>query len=479
MDTYEQFDAIGLASLVRSGAATPIELLEAAIQRIELHNPTVNAVVHRMFDSARADITRGLAMGPLAGVPYLVKDLNMWIAGVPATNGSRGLRHFIPSADSELVKRLRSSGLVLTGKCNTPEFGLNVCTSPILFGPTHNPAAPGRSAGGSSGGSAAAVASAMVPAAHATDSAGSIRIPASNCGLFGLKPSRARVPLGHGAPEGVGGLSTGHALTHSVRDSALLLDIASGPVSGDPYAVSAASQSYLQAVEQTNLDRPLATSSGEALRVALCITGFAGEAVDPACAAAAIHTGKLCEQLGAIVEPIERPVDGAALRDALKVVFSANMDAAVKSLRSMSPDMPIDELVEPITLAASYAGANVSASAYIAALGTLQHIGRQLGALFERYDILLSPTLTNPPLALGELSMLGTDWDGYIERMLDEIAFTPLFNATGAPAASLPLGKSPQDWPIGVQIGAAFGREDLVLKLSRALEIAAPWHQLR
>lgn len=172
MDTYEQFDGIGLASLVRSGAVTPIELLEAAIQRIELHNPTVNAVVHRMFDSARADITKGLAMGPLAGVPYLVKDLNMWIAGVPATNGSRGLRHFIPSADSELVKRLRSSGLVLTGKCSTPEFGLNVCTSPILFGPTHNPTAPGRSAGGSSGGSAAAVASGMVPAAHATDSAG-------------------------------------------------------------------------------------------------------------------------------------------------------------------------------------------------------------------------------------------------------------------------------------------------------------------
>jgi len=242
-DEYDRRDAVGLAALVAVGEVTAAEVVEMGMARIEATERPLNGVVTTCFDDAHRDVGAGPAVGPLAGVPYLVKDLNTWVRGMPATNGSRALADFVPDHDAVLVERLRTAGLVLLGKTNTPEFGLNVCTAPALFGVTPNPFDPTRSAGGSSGGSAVAVATGVVPAAHATDSGGSIRIPASNCGLFGLKPSRSRVPLGNDQPEGLGGLSAGHAVTHSVRDSAVLLDATAGPLPGraDEFGGSAGS----------------------------------------------------------------------------------------------------------------------------------------------------------------------------------------------------------------------------------------------
>ena len=289
---YQRHDATGLATLVAQGEVAADEVVECAIARIETLNPKLNAVIAPLFDEAREALRRGLPEGPLRGVPWLVKDLNTWVHGAPATHGSRAFRDFVPPRDGELVRRHRAAGLVVLGKTNTPEFGLNICTSPALFGPTPNPFDADRSAGGSSGGSACAVASGMLPAAHATDSGGSIRIPASNCGLFGLKPTRARVPLGNDQTEGLAGFSTGHAVTHSVRDSALVLDLTSGPMPGDAYASPHPRTSFLAAIEGPMPD----------LRVALWSEGYAGEPVAAACRNAVREAGRLCETVGCRVE---------------------------------------------------------------------------------------------------------------------------------------------------------------------------------
>lgn len=466
-DEYCQYDAIGLASLINACEVSSYEVAEAAIAAIEILNPQMNAVISPMFDTARESVRVGLPEGPLSGVPYLLKDLNTWVAGVPATNGSRAFRDFVPTYDSVLVSRLRAAGLIILGKTNTPEFGLNICTSPALFGPTPNPFDSQRSAGGSSGGSGCAVASGMVPAAHATDSGGSIRIPASNCGLFGLKPSRARVPLGNDQAEGLAGFSTAHAVSHSVRDSALLLDMTAGPMAGDSYSSPSTSMSFARCIEG-----PLPK-----LRVALCTGGLADEVIHRDCQSVAEHAARLCESVGCDVEAIRPPIDGHALRHAFDVLFTANVYNVVSSIAAAHADEGIESLVEPATFACSEAARNYTAADYAAALLITQQAARSMGAFFEQYDVLLTPTLANPALPLGAIDMQMDNWSVYLEKMLDEIPFTPLFNATGAPAASLPLGKCADGLPVGVQIGAALGGETTLLRLAHALELAAPWHQ--
>ena len=463
---YQRYDATGLAGLIARGEVTAAEVVERAIARIEALNPALNAVITPLFETARAEVRNGLSRGPLHGVPWLVKDLNTWVAGAPATHGSRAYRDFVPPRDGELTKRMRAAGLVILGKTNTPEFGLNVCTSPALFGPTPNPFDARRSAGGSSGGSACAVATGMLPAAHATDSGGSIRIPASNCGLFGLKPSRARVPLGHDQSEGMAGFSTGHAVTHSVRDSSLLLDLTSGAMPGDAYACPPSNTSFLEAIEG-----PMPS-----LGIALWCEGFAEEAVAAACRNAAHEAARLCETLKCKVEEARPPVDGHALRTAFDVLFSANVRNLVAGIEARHPGVALDTLVEPITLACAESAARHSAADYASAVLVTQRAARALGRFFERYDVLLTPTLANPPLPLGAIDMQGDDWALYRERLLDEIPFTPLFNATGAPAASVPLGRDGDGMPIGVHIGAALGKEGTLLRLAREMERAAPWH---
>jgi Asp-tRNA(Asn)/Glu-tRNA(Gln) amidotransferase A subunit family amidase len=466
INELEQYDGMGIARLIQTGEIDAQEAVHASIEQIESLNPELNAVVAKDFETALDAVKAGLPSGPLAGVPYLVKDLNTFVRGMSSTNGSRAMRDFIPKQDSILVSRLRSAGLVILGKTNTPEFGLNMCTSPALFGPTRNPFDANLSAGGSSGGSACAVASGMVPCAHATDSGGSIRIPASNCGLFGLKPSRARVPLGNDQAEGLGGFSTGHAVTHSVRDSALLLDVTAGPAEGAIYSAPSQPISFLD-----QLDQPF---TGQ--RIALWDIGFAGETVHRNCQDAVQLAGTLCENIGCQVEVAFPPVDGHGLRHALNVLFSANVHNLVKNIQSGTPGVDIETLIEPITFACSEAAYRYSAADYAAAIHETHTAARVLGHFFSQYDVLLTPTLANPPLRLNELSMQGHDWHKYLERLLDEIPFTPLFNATGAPAASVPLGRSEDGLPIGVQIGTSFGDEATLLKLARALEIAAPWH---
>lgn len=465
-EEYNRHDAVGLAALVATGEVTAAEVLQESTARIEATERPLNGVVATCFDDAHRNVDALLPTGPLTGVPYLVKDLNTWVRGMPATNGSRALANFVPDRDAVLVERLRTAGLILLGKTNTPEFGLNVCTAPALFGVTPNPFDPTRSAGGSSGGSAVAVATGVVPAAHATDSGGSIRIPASNCGLFGLKPSRSRVPLGNDQPEGLGGLSAGHAVTHSVRDSAVLLDATAGPLPGRVNEFRESAGPFIDALVRDMPD----------LRVALWTDGLAGEAVSKECARVAAEAAILCESVGCLVEEVRPPVEGGALRDALDVVFTTNIRQVVQAVLADQPAAVTEGLLEPITVACFEAGARHDGVAYEAALRHAQRVAHAMEEFFERFDLLLTPTLAEPPMPLGQLDMQTDDWDSYFQHLLDAIPFTPLFNVTGGPAASVPLGWSGDGLPIGVQFGAAVGSEATVLRLARELEQAKPWH---
>ena len=465
-EEYNRHDAVGLAALVATREVTAAEVLQESMARIEAAERPLNGVVTTCFDDAHRNVGALLPTGPLTGVPYLVKDLNTWVRGMPATNGSRALANFVPDRDAVLVERLRTAGLILLGKTNTPEFGLNVCTAPALFGVTPNPFDPTRSAGGSSGGSAVAVATGVVPAAHATDSGGSIRIPASNCGLFGLKPSRSRVPLGNDQPEGLGGLSAGHAVTHSVRDSAVLLDATAGPLPGRVNEFRESAGPFVDALVRDMPD----------LRVALWTDGLAGEAVSKECARVAAEAAILCESVGCLVEEVRPPVEGGALRDALDVVFTTNIRQVVQAVLADQPAAVTEGLLEPITVACFEAGARHDGVAYEAALRHAQRVAHAMEEFFERFDLLLTPTLAEPPMPLGQLDMQTDDWDSYFQHLLDAIPFTPLFNVTGGPAASVPLGWSGDGLPIGVQFGAAVGSEATVLRLARELEQVKPWH---
>ena len=465
-DEYDRHDAVGLAALVAAGEVTAAEVAETAMARIAATEQPLGGVIATCFEDARHEVEVGQLVGPLAGVPYLVKDLNTWVQGMPSTNGSRALANFAPNRDAVLIERLRAAGLVLLGKTNTPEFGLNVCTAPALFGVTPNPFDPTRSAGGSSGGSAVAVATGVVPAAHATDSGGSIRIPASNCGLFGLKPSRSRVPLGNDQPEGLGGLSVGHAVTHTIRDSAVLLDATAGPLPGRVDEFRGSTGSFADALVT---DMPK-------LRVALWTEGLAGEDVSEECVRAASSAAILCESVGCLVEEVRPPVDGRALRDALDVVFTTNIRQLVEAVLADQPAAVAEGLLEPITVAGFEAGARHDSAAYEAALRHARIVAHAMEEFFERFDLLLTPTLAEPPMALGVLDMQTDDWDSYFQHLLDAIPFTPLFNVTGGPAASVPLGWSGGGLPIGVHFGAAVGAEATVLRLARELEQAKPWH---
>src|SRR5215813_13280133 len=312
---FDTYDGLGLAELIRRRDATPAEVLEAAIARIEARNPALNAIVTRLYDAARAAVKAGLPNGPFAGVPYALKDLGALYTGAVTSYGSRLFADNRADHDSELTLRLKRAGLVILGKTNTPEMGLAPSTEPRRFGPTRNPWNLDYSAGGSSGGAAAAVAAGILPMAHATDGGGSIRIPASACGLFGLKPTRARNPMGPDAGEGWGGASIGHAVTRSVRDSAALLDATSGPDVGDPYWAPPPAGPFLAEVGR---------DPGR-LRIALTLTPWISGPVDPECAEAALAAARLCASLGHTVEEARPTIDEAAWRHATRVIVAANI----------------------------------------------------------------------------------------------------------------------------------------------------------
>ncbi len=466
---YEDFDALGLAALIARREVTAEEVLEAAIARTEARNPRINAVVHTMYDEARRTIAAGLPTAPLSGAPFMLKDLYALYTGAPISNGSRLFGGFVADHDLTLVARMRAAGLVVMGKTNTPEFGLNAATEPVVHGATRNPWNTARSAGGSSGGAAAAVAAGILPMAHATDGGGSIRIPAANCGLFGLKPTRGRNPSGPDIGEGWSGLASGHVVSRSVRDSAALLDAVAGPAPGDPYWAPP-------------LARPLAEEVGAdpgRLRIGLLTSAPSGVPVDPECVAATESAARLCEELGHDVEEASPEISIEAVLKALRTIVASNVRMVMDlRLRALGREQREGD-VEAITALWAEEGLRASGADYARAVLAIHVTGRRFGQFFEDYDLLLSPTLAQPPLPLGAIDMMWDDMDRYYEALGNHIQFTPQFNAAGCPAATLPLHWTADRLPVGVQLGARFGDEATLIRISSQIEAARPWWDRR
>ncbi|HTT09479.1 MAG TPA: amidase [Burkholderiaceae bacterium] len=466
---YDRCDGIGLAALVRKRDVSAEEMLETAIARVEARNPALNAVVNRLYDEARAALRAGLPAGRFHGVPYLLKDLGAHYAGAVTSYGSKLFAANRVDHDSEFTARLKRAGLVIFGKTNTPEMGVCTSTEPRLFGATRNPWNPGYSAGGSSGGAAAAVAGGMLPMAHATDGGGSIRIPASCCGLVGLKPTRARNPAGPDAGEGWSGASIGHAVTRTVRDSAALLDATAGPDLGDPYWAPPPSGAFLSEVGR---------APGR-LRVALTTTSFNRAPVNPECAGAARAAAKLCETLGHHVDEAHPEVDVDALGHAFRIIVGANVCMRLER-RAAALGRPLASTdVEKVTWAHAMAGRTHTAADYARSVDVFHATGRKLAGFLARYDVLLTPTMCQPPYPIGVLDMANEDDAAFLAAILASVGFTSLFNATGNPAISLPLGWSQAGLPIGVQFAARFGDEATLLRLASQLETAQPWADRR
>ncbi|OLD32526.1 MAG: hypothetical protein AUI49_02880 [Candidatus Rokubacteria bacterium 13_1_40CM_2_68_13] len=466
---FEQHDGLGLAELIRTKELTPDEVLAATLDRIAVRNPVVNAVVTRMDDHARAAIRAGLPDGPFRGVPYLLKDLGALYTGTITSFGSRLYAGYTADHDSEIVARMKRAGLVIVGKSNTPEMGIAPSTEPRLFGPTRNPWKLDHSAGGSSGGAAAAVAAGMLPMAHATDGGGSIRIPASACGLFGLKPTRARNPAGPDAGEGWSGASIAHAVTWSVRDSAALLDATAGPDVGDPYWAPPPERPFLQEVGR---------EPGR-LRVALNVTPWMPGPVDPECAQAARDAARLCESLGHHVEEARPQIDEAAWGLARRIIIVASLTFALETRAAALGRTLSQDDVERITWERLQEALLFSAADYARAIHTVHRTGRAVARFLEGYDVLLTPTMARPPQPLGVLSLSNPDSEAFNAAGTAAVGFTALFNSSGHPAMSVPLAMSQSGLPLGVQFAARFGDEATLFRLAAQLEAAQPWRDRR
>jgi amidase len=482
---FEQFDAVGLAALIRSGEVSPREVIDASIDRIELLNPGLNAVVSKIYDRALAELGNGLPDGPLAGVPFLLKNLSSELEGVPSTEGSRSLRWNVPGFTSTLVERFRHAGLVVLGKTNAPEFGLAPVTEPELHGTTRNPWDPEVTAGGSSGGSAAAVAAGMVPAAHASDGGGSIRIPASVCGLFGLKPTRGRTPSGPFRPEGWFGMSVAHALTRSVRDSAVILDAVHGPEPGDVSAAPSPARPFIEEVG----------SDPGSLRIGVLAGGVFHDDIDPECRAAVGATAELLHDLGHRVEGVELAVDRPGWRRAFLVLVAASTAQAVRDATALGgSERPDPDDFELSTWVLGLIGRRLTAVEFADAMLARGDAARMMGKVMEQFDVVVTPTLPSPPFPHGATRLAGADrllleglkrapaaaglraaLDQLSERSLSCMPNTPLFNMTGQPAMSVPLHRSRAGLPIGVQFVARFGDEATLFRLASQLEEARPW----
>lgn len=472
MSKFEEFpfmDATDQAELVRKKQIKPVELVEAAIERIEHLNPKLNAVITPMYEQARDAAKGELPDGPFRGVPFLLKDLQASYAGVPLTCGSAFLRDFVPDHDSELVIRLKRAGLVILGKTNAPEFGIVPTTEPVLFGPTRNPWNLDRSPGGSSGGSAVAVASGMVPVAHANDGGGSIRIPASCCGIFGLKPTRARNPLGPDVGDMMGGLVAEHALTRSVRDSAALLDATAGPDVGDPYWAPPRVRPY---VEEVGID------PGR-LRIAFTVKAATGAKIHPDCVEAVHDAAGLCADLGHEVDEDAPEINGQWLTQAFTTVWSAGCASGIDGLAFLTGRFPKRDLFEPLTWALYEMGQRTTGSAYLLAQAVLQQISRQIARFMEKYDIWLTPTLAEPPVPLGTFDAAPDNPMKGFYRAAEYVPFTPVANLTGQPAMSVPLFWNKEGLPVGTHFFGRFGEEGTLFRLAAQLEAARPWANRR
>jgi amidase len=462
---YEHYDALGLAELVKQGKVTPGELLEAAIERVEARNAAVNAVTMKLYDYGRQAIADGLPDGPFTGVPFLLKDLTAQVAGIKMTRGSKFFADTPPpTVDSEHVKRLKAAGLVFFGRTNTCELGLSLTCEPQLHGPTKSPWDTTRISGGSSGGAAAAVGARMLPMAHASDGFGSIRAPAACCGAVGLKPTRGRNTMAPYTGEGLGGLSTEHAVTLSVRDTAALLDATAGAGPGDPYVAPAPPRLFLADVQAER--RPL--------RIGYTTAAPNGAPVDTEYLKALAETVVFCKDLGHRVEEADPEIDRAAVIPTFLTFAAANMVVTLGSHPTAGRPARKGE-VENATWGTAQRGESITAPDYVRATQAAHRLGRQMAAFHATYDVLLTPGLGTLPPHLGWIDMMLDDVDEYWRRVFTFSPFTVWFNITGQPALMLPLGRAASGFPIAVQLVGRYGEEGTILGLGAQLEKARPW----
>ena len=467
-DEYAAHDGLGLAELVRRGDVSAAELARIAQSAIDALNPQLNAVIGRIDAAPPA----GGAAAPFHGVPFLIKDLVLHAQGVRCDMGSRLVAGaFVSPIDTELMARFRAAGLVTLGRTNPPEFGYCATTEPLLYGPTRTPWDPSRSAGGSSGGSAAAVAAGLVPLAHANDGGGSIRIPAAQCGLVGLKPTRGRTPVGPETGMPLHDLGIEHVVTRTLRDCAAALDAVEGPSPGDRFAIARPARPYLD-----ELRAPRAK-----LRIAFHSDGGAHAVIDPQCRAAVEAVARQCEALGHSVEPA-RPAYDEAMFDRVNLCYwTSFLAGAVSGLAAMLGRTPSADTLEACTWASYQHGMALRAVDLEEADMLANVVCRSVAAFHQRYDVLLTPVTAAPAIALGVMDCNRADLDaaGWLREVFRHVPFTALYNLSGQPALSLPLASSAEGLPLGVQLVGRYGDEATLFNLGAQLEQAMPWARRR
>ncbi len=484
---YKRYDGLGLAELVRKKEVKPIELVDAAIQVIEKENPTLNAIIHKRYEQAKQQ-AREQWTGPFAGVPFVLKDITQEIKGEPLTSGSKALQNYRASEDSNYVKRIKVSGVIILGQTNVPEFALMGITEPKHYGPTRNPWNQKVTPGGSSGGSASAVASGMVPIAGANDGGGSIRIPAAYTGLFGLKPTRGRTPVGPKFGRHWQGASAEHILSKTVRDSAAMLDVLKTYEKGAAFHALPYDQDYLSIIQTQNSDKRY--------RFAFSLTSPLGTEVDEECKHGVLKTVKLLESMGHIVEEKEPSIDGSKLAASYLTLYFGEVAASIQELSPVLGRQPKYKDVEPTTWLLGLLGNSVSAKDFVLSIREWDVAAYKMEQFHEEYDFFITPTTAFLPSQIGEQDITAMEkllisltsklkLAGVLKRvgMVDQIAkaslkrtpFTQLANLTGQPAMSVPLHITEAGLPVGVQFMAARGREDLLLELATCLEQTDNW----
>ncbi|MCY1125702.1 amidase family protein [Frigidibacter sp. RF13] len=470
---YGVMDATALAALVARRDASAEELLDLALAEVERLNPQLNAVVLLQEGVARAAIRKGLPDGPFRGVPFLLKDLGCEAVDFPSHNGSRLLMNTRYPRDSAIFERICATGVVSFGRTTAPEGGVGPATEAAVYGgPTRNPWHLGHTSGGSSGGAGAAVAAGIVPAAHGSDGGGSVRIPAASCGLYGFKPTRARLPDGPYVGEGWAGMTIDGFLTRSVRDTATFLDACHGADPGAPYWAPPLRDSHSAAIA-----RP-----PRRLRIAMCDTTFTGAPIHPDCRDAVHEAARLLESLGHHVEPARPKADVAGMMRAwTKIVACGTALYVAKTVAARGRPLADGE-VEAVTQGAIAYAATLSGADYLEAVGKIHAFGREMAAFLPPYDVLLSATLAEPPAVVGRFAHRTEDFVHYrmgAGMVFDYSPFCAVFNASGQPAASLPLAWNADGLPIGIHLAAPFGEDEMLIALSAELEAARPWANRR
>lgn len=465
-------DATALAGLVAQGEVSPTELLDAALAAVEARNPALNAVVLMQEGVARKAIADGLPTGPFRGVPFLIKDLGCEAKDFPSHNGSRLFANTVYPGDSAIFARIKATGVVTFGRTTSPEGGVGSVTEATVYGgPTRNPWNTDHTSGGSSGGSGAAVAAGIVAMAHGSDGGGSVRIPASSCGLFGFKSTRARLPDGPYAGEGWAGMAIDGFLTRSVRDTAVMLDACEGPDLGAPYVAPPLHQGHAAAIS-----RP-----PRRLRVAICDTTLTGAPIHPEVAEAVRAAGRLLEALGHLVEPARPQADVPMMMRAWTDIVGVGTALSIRS--KLGDRAPRPDEVEGVSRGAWSHAQGLHPTRYLQAVGEIHAFGRQMAGFFDQGpDVLLTATLAEPPARVGRFAPHSEDYVAYRTGPEGIFAYSPFcaaFNASGQPAASLPLGWSSEGLPIGVHLAAAYGEDELLISLCAEVERAAPWAERR